>query len=126
MKYIVILPYYLVWHYSRGFYDLIVVLKDFFIFVLHFFSVRTLTKTFFHPLYGNIINSNKINLSKVFIINFLARIWGIFVRLFVILVGLFSSLLTLFVAVCLVSLWLFLPFILAFSFGSALFSLFIN
>ena len=49
MKYLLIFPYYLSWHYGRGTLETITVFKNFLLFVPRFFSIGTMFKTLFSP-----------------------------------------------------------------------------
>lgn len=128
MKYLWIFPYYLGWHYGRGTIETITVFKDFLLFIPKFFSVGTLFKTLFSPFqrlqehYGGGLNLG--DLAEVLVVNILMRIIGFIVRLFFIIVGIIAFIFTFVLEVVLFVIWMAMPFIIVFTFITALISLF--
>lgn len=128
MKYLLIFPYYLGWHYGRGTVETIIVFKDFLFFVPRFFSIGTLLKTLFSPfqrLKEHYEGGLELGaLAEVLIVNLIMRLLGFFVRSFVIILGILSFLLTIVLEIFLFVVYLVLPLILAFFFVSSLIAIF--
>lgn len=99
-----ILHHYLVWHYTRAFGEIRHVAKNLLWFVVHFFSLPQLIRSFFAPYRrmteerGNAFNLE--DLASFVIIGLISRIIGMILRTVVILCGLatLSILLVLIVA----------------------------
>jgi hypothetical protein len=117
MKFFMIGPYYLNWHYTRGFTELVKNLLNFIIFEFHFFSVKDLLLTLLAPFqrlqedYGtNTIDFQKI-LSAV-IVNLIMRIVGFLVRSFILLFAFICIGISLLLLPIIILIWIALPFIL--------------
>jgi hypothetical protein len=130
MKYFAIFPYYLSWHYSRGYFELLAYLKNFIIFVPTFFSIVTLSKTLISPLYrmkeryeGGLDIGN---LLEVTVINLIMRAVGLVVRTTVILFGIICLKVTLLLSLSIVLIWAIIPFVLPFAFVASCVSIFYN
>jgi hypothetical protein len=130
MKYFAIFPYYVSWHYGRGYYELISYLKNFVIFVPTFFSIGTLSKTLVSPLYrikekyeGGFDISN---LLEVTVVNLIMRIVGLVVRTAVILIGIISLKITFILSLSVIVIWAIIPFALPFAFIVSFISIFNN
>ena len=84
---------YLTWHYSKAFLDLSVVWRNLFWFVIHFFSIPTLIKTFFSPWKRIHEDYQKRSLEVFFqslVVNIVTRILGAIIRFSVILLGILA------------------------------------
>lgn len=128
MKYLLIFPYYLGWHYGRGTRETVIVFKDFLLFVPSFFSIGTLLKTLFSPI-QRLKETYKGGLEiedllEVIVINLLMRIIGFTIRVFFIVLGLIAFFVTFVLEIFLFLIWLVLPFLLAFAFVASLIGLF--
>ncbi len=130
MKYFVIFPYYLSWHYGRGYHELFNTLKNFIIFIPTFFSIGTLLKTLFSPLYkmkeryegGFDIG----NLMEVTVVNLIMRVVGFIVRTVVIIAGFIASVVTVVFSFSLIIVWSVIPFAVSLAFVVSLISIFNN
>ena len=108
---------YFRWHYGRGFSELFGIIKNFLRFAFHFFSIKLLFKTFFHPWRRMGESYEKgLNFEVAFsslVVNTLMRIVGFVSRFAIILLGLVFCLLILvlgfFTSIC----WLLLPVLLS-------------
>ncbi len=117
MKFFMIGPYYLNWHYTRGFIELFKNLWNFIIFEFHFFSVKDLLLTLLSPFqrlhenYGRSI----IDFERVFsalVVNIVMRIIGFFIRSFILFMAFISITLSLIAIPIILIIWLALPFLL--------------
>lgn len=87
-----ILHHYLIWHYTRAFGEIRHVAKNLLWFVVHFFSLPQLLRSFFAPYRrmteerGNAFNLE--DLASFVIIGLISRIIGMILRTVVILCGL--------------------------------------
>lgn len=120
MKLIVVLPYYIRWHYRQALSDMIVLWKDFLVFLYNFFSIRTLFSTLFSPFerMGEGY-SRGFDIQAFFgtlLLNMIMRIVGAIVRSSIILLGIISICIGILMAVALSLAWLFLPALLLFLF----------
>ncbi|MCB9811195.1 MAG: hypothetical protein H6779_03415 [Candidatus Nomurabacteria bacterium] len=113
MLFVSILHHYLLWHYSKAFAEIFHVWNNFFWFVVHFFSLPQLVKSYFAP-WKRIVEDRgkKFNFEDwagYIIIGIVSRIIGIILRTIVILVGT-ALLVLLCVGIVVVYLfWLFAP-----------------
>lgn len=127
MKYLWIFPYYLGWHYGRGTVETIIVFRDFLLFIPKFFSIGTLLKTLFSPFQRLTEKYNGgldlANLAEVVVINLLMRIIGFIVRTFFIIIGLIAFIFTFVLEIVLFVIWMAMPFIIVFTFITALIGL---
>ena len=113
MNFLLIIAYYLSWHYSRGINDYFKVWKNLIWFLWNFFSIKILLKTFFEPFerlkenYSGGLDLEEFATSIV--ITTLMRVVGMFARSVVIILGLIS--LTFFIVGGLLGFlfWLILP-----------------
>jgi hypothetical protein len=100
MLFLTLLQHYLVWHYTRAFGEIAHVSKNLLWFVIYYFSIPQLIRSYFAP-YRRITEERKRGFSledmaSVLIINIISRIIGVVLRTTIILSG-FTSLLSLFV-----------------------------
>ncbi|MEN9921622.1 MAG: hypothetical protein RLZZ517_600 [Candidatus Parcubacteria bacterium] len=117
MKFFMIGPYYLNWHYTQGLLELIKNLWNFIVFEFHFFSVKDLLLTLLSPFqrlkedYGN----NAIDFQKILsalVVNIIMRIVGFFVRSFILICALISIVLSFLLFPIIIIGWIILPFII--------------
>ena len=117
MKFFMIGPYYLNWHYTKGLGELTKNLWNFIVFEFHFFSVKELLFTLLSPFqrlkepYG----STALDFQKIFsalIVNIVMRIVGFFVRSFILFFAGISICLSLILFPILILAWLLMPFLL--------------
>ncbi len=124
MKFFMIAPYYLYWHYTRGLAELSKNLFNFLIFELNFFSVKDLLTTLFSPFqrlresYGNSIVDFE-SIASAFVVNTLMRIIGFIVRSVILITAFIVLTISTLLVPILLLLWLVLPLLLLiFLFGA--------
>lgn len=129
MKFFMIGPYYLNWHYTQGLFELSKNLWNFILFEFHFFSIKDLLLTLLAPFqrlkenYGN----NAIDFQKVLsslLVNIIMRIVGFIVRSFILFFGFLCIGISLLLFPVIVIVWLILPFILAILLGGSIWAYF--
>ena len=125
MGFILILPYYLKWHYSQAFLDLKNIWKNFLVFLYNFFSIHTLLFSLFSPWQRMKENYSKNDLSFEgtvgnLIVNIIMRLVGAVVRLLFIVIGIVSIILCLVLGVIIFCAWILLPFIIFYSISQGL------
>ncbi|MEK7117492.1 MAG: hypothetical protein AAB861_01835 [Patescibacteria group bacterium] len=107
---------YFKWHYGRGFNELIGILRNFFSFLVHFFSLKLLLQTFFSPWkrmserYERGLHIE--SMLETFLVNLIMRAVGTLSRLIIILAGLGLLIIFMILSFFSLVLWLFLPLIL--------------
>ncbi len=118
MNFLLIIPNYLSWHYSRGLSDYFKVWKNLTWFLWNFFSIQVLLKTFFLPFKrlqenyaGNLDVESFLN---SIIITTLMRIVGMFARGFIIICGLVTLVFFIIGGLLGFVVWFFLPLIIPF------------
>ncbi len=123
MHLLYLIPFYAKWHYTEGLIDLARNWKSFIAFVLHFFSLGLLVRTWFAP-FGRLDEEYKKGLDaeaffETLVANTLMRVVGFVLRTFVIVMGLFSLLMVVALGPVVFVLWTFAPFIIVslFAFG---------
>lgn len=93
MLFLSIVHHYLLWHYSRAFYELFHVWMNFIWFVVHFFSIPQLMRSWISPWKRMTEErGNKWSLEDLFsfiIIGLISRVIGFILRTVVISIGLF-------------------------------------
>ena len=111
---------YIRWHYTRALLDLLVNTKIFLQFLYNFFSIGTLTSTFFSPWLGlgekykqGAILDFADHLSS-FVVNSIMRLIGMCIRLIVISVGFISMICAVIMGLFLIILWIFYPVLVVF------------
>lgn len=116
MNFLLFIPYYIKWHYSKALKDIFGLWQNTFIFVQKIFSMKLLSHTLFSPwkrmgeLYKKNFDLNSF--ITTFIFNTLLRIMGFIARGFILLLGIFFMLIAFIFGVLFFVIWLFLPFIL--------------
>lgn len=119
MKLFAIIPYYLYWHYTKGFKNLNYNFVSLLIFEYHFFSLKVLFSTLFQP-FQRIHESYSKNILDVegffssLVINTLMRLIGFVVRAFIITMGLCAMFSTLVLFPFIFLAWTVFPFLLVF------------
>lgn len=114
------LPFYAKWHYTEGFKDLYLNWKSFVAFVLHFFSLGLLVKTWLAP-FGRLDEEYNKGFDaeayfETLVANTLMRVVGALMRTVVIVIGLVVLLLVVVLGPIAFILWTLLPFIILFLF----------
>ena len=120
MPFIYLIPFYAKWHYTEGFKDLFHNWKNLIFFVLHFFSLEILFRTWFAP-FGRLNEEYRKGLDpeavfETLVANILMRMVGFVLRAIVIIIGIFVLLLTTIFGPVALILWAFAPFIILFLF----------
>jgi hypothetical protein len=113
---IVLIPAYILWHYTRGIRDLFLVLRNIGKAVLRIFSLKLLLSTLLDPFerLGESYERGKIEQwFEAFTVNTLMRIVGFLVRSSLILVGFFVLILWMMFSVLMIIVWIILPLIIA-------------
>lgn len=116
MLFLSIVHNYLLWHYSRAFLEIFHVWFNFIWFVIHFFSIPQLMRSWLSP-WKRITESrgNKWNLEDLagfIIIGLISRIIGFILRTSVIVIGLISLLFVILIGFSIYALWIALPLII--------------
>lgn len=123
MRFLSILPLYLVWHYGGAFRDYKRVSMNLLWFVSNFFSISLLFGTLFSPwkrLSKDEYGGGDSNFFTNFIVNILMRISGFFIRSITLFFGSLALLATAIFLIIGFVFWLLLPFIL---FGLVLYAI---
>ena len=125
MNFILVLPYYLLWHYGRAFSDLKNIWKNFLVFLYNFFSIPTLIFSLFSPWQRMQEGYSKNDLSfegtiGTMIVNTIMRLVGAVVRLLFIVVGVVSIILCLVLGVVIFCAWILLPLVIVYSISQGL------
>jgi hypothetical protein len=109
-----VLILYIVWHYTRALYDLFAIWSDGLRFILHFFSISLLLRTFFSPWRrlheenrGGLLNISDFIAAKT--VNLIMRCVGMVMRLLVISAGLIAFAVFFGMGIFMFFCWLFLP-----------------
>jgi hypothetical protein len=119
---------YVRWHYGKGFSEFVDIARNFFGFLLHFFSFKLLLRTLFSP-WKRIGESYEKGLHiesvlSVFIVNSLMRVVGLFSRLSIILLGLAATLVFFVVSFVSSVIWLLMPIVIGSLLAAAFFLIF--
>lgn len=121
---------YFIWHYTRAWWELWGVWRNYIWFTVHFFSIPELMRSWFAPFKritesrGNTWNTE--DLAAYVIINILSRFVGAVARTGVILVGLVALLVTIAVGFLVYTVWMVLPLIIIGLLGASLSLIFIG
>jgi len=116
MNFLLIIPYYLSWHYSQGLLDYFRIWKNLIWFLWNFFSIKILIRTFFTPFerlqekYTGGLDME--SLAASIIVTTLMRVVGMLARTVIIIFGLIT--LTTFTLAGFIGIfiWLLLPMII--------------
>lgn len=115
MPFLYLIPFYAKWHYTEGFQDLSRNWKSFIFFVLHFFSIGFLFKTWFAPF--SRLNEeykkgfNPEDFFETLAVNTLMRLVGFILRTIIIAAGLSVLLLVALIGPLALVLWALSPII---------------
>jgi hypothetical protein len=127
MLFLSIMHHYLLWHYTRGFTELFHVWMNFLWFIVNFFSIPQLLRSWISPWKrmvedrGNTWNIE--DLASFVIIGIISRIVGFIMRTVVILLGFTSLILTAILGFITYAFWVIAPLVIIglLGFGIALF-----
>lgn len=113
MLFLSIIHHYLLWHYSQAFYELLHLWKNFLWFIINFFSLPQLMKSWFSP-WKRIVEErgNKWDLEDLagyIIVGIVSRIIGFILRTIVISLGLICLLITIIAGIVTYLFWLVAP-----------------
>ncbi len=104
---------WLAWHYVVAMSELLVMCKDFFLFVSYYFSIPFLVRTVFYPWKKQKIYKKRgfdiASFFDAFLFNTFSRFMGAIIRIFVILIGIVTQIITLLVCFLIVLFWILLP-----------------
>jgi hypothetical protein len=108
--------HYLLWHYTRAFKEIFHVWFNLIWFVIHFFSISQLMRSWFSPWKRMVEDRgrtwNMEDLAGYVIIGFISRIVGFLVRSVVIVMGLFFLLLTIIGGLITYVFWIMAPLVI--------------
>lgn len=116
---------YIKWHYSRGFNELIIITRNFFGFLMHFFSFKLLLKTFFSP-WKRMGEHYKKGLHieetlSTLLVNLIMRAVGVVSRLVVVISGTLVLIVFMIISFATSVIWLLIPLLLISLFLAAFF-----
>lgn len=113
MAFFQLIPLYLFWHYTRAWLDIARLYSNFAWFLFHFFSFRILLWTLFSP-WKRLHESRKgeLGILGALLVNGVARLVGIVIRLAAIAAGVLSFVLLTVIFLAILFLWLFWPLVL--------------
>jgi hypothetical protein len=118
MKFLLFLPYYVQWHYTRGIQDLRINLSNIVKFVFNYFSISVLIHTIFYPWRRLAESYSKgfdpSDFFATLIVNTLMRVLGFVIRSVVIVIGLVATILSAALATVFFVGWIFFPLVIAF------------
>jgi len=111
------LPFaYLGWHYSIALKDFAITALNSLVFLSHFFSLSTLVRTFFSPWRrlgeGYKAGFHPSEWLQTLILNTIMRLFGIFFRFWLVLIGVLAILVDLFLIILFLIIWLVLPLVI--------------
>ncbi|HOF42294.1 MAG TPA: ATP-dependent Clp protease ATP-binding subunit [Candidatus Moranbacteria bacterium] len=106
---------FLSWYFNEGIHGIFEIWKNFLVFVLDFFSLKELSLTLFSPWHRDAVAGNwrgwhPLKSLEIFFENMFSRLLGAFVRLCVILLGIFFLLVLMSLGLALVFFWISAPF----------------
>lgn len=106
---------YFRWHYGRGYSELMSILENFLLFILHFFSLAILFKTLFHP-WRRMSESHGSGLEletffSALLVNTIMRLVGFVNRSVIIVIGIFFFFFYAVIGFVAMIAWFFAPFI---------------
>ena len=123
MRLIQVLWFYILWHYTKAWHDLLRVISNYLWFIGNYFSISLLLRTLFSPWRRLSIKGGKGQQDSFFgalLINTLMRVVGFIFRIITILAGAFVLLFAVILSVFLIALWLVLPIFVFFLFFGGL------
>ncbi|MES2437148.1 MAG: hypothetical protein V4519_03975 [Patescibacteria group bacterium] len=119
MRPLLLLPYYIHWHYGRAISSGFTIFQNFIWFIGHFFSIGILFKTLFQP-WEKMVEERQpglsfSNIASALLINLCIRFAGAVIRLAVIFTGFICMSVITVIGACVFIIWLAFPlFIIAF------------
>lgn len=117
MNFLLIIPHYVSWHYTKAISDLVVLFKNFIWFIWNLFSIKILLRTLFVPFQKLSVKSTKKfdieGVMSALVTNFLMRLVGFMIRTFFIFAGIFILAVFIIFSVMFFILWLITPLVLA-------------
>jgi len=121
MHFLLFIPYYVRWHYTRGVADIISNLKNILYFIFHFFSIPVLVKTLLKP-WERMGESYKKGFDleswmETFVLNSLMRIVGFVIRIITIILGIIVTIISFLFSIFIFMLWILMPIFLLFILG---------
>ena len=121
---------YFVWHYTRAWWELWGVWRNYIWFVTHFFSIPQLMRSWLSPFKriteGRGDKWSTEDFAAYIIVNILSRVVGAIVRTVVIAIGLIALLVTIAVGFFIYTVWMILPLIIIGLVGGGLSLFFIS
>ena len=117
MLFVSVLHHYLLWHYGKAFGEIFHIWKNFFWFVINYFSLAQLIRSYFAPFKriteerGNLFRFE--DLASFIIINLISRLIGMLIRTVIIMTGLVSLLFLSIGVVLTYIFWVIAPIIIA-------------
>lgn len=116
MHALLIIPYYISWHYTRGVHDVVVRVRDFLWFFWNMFSIPVLFKTFFEPFERLGVQTPKRfdpeKMLEAIATTLVMRLVGMFVRTGVIVLGVLMCIAVILLGVVFLCVWMVLPVML--------------
>jgi hypothetical protein len=120
MKALLIVPYYIRWHYSTAIRSIARIVENIIWFIWHFFSIELQAKTLFAPWQRlREVRKRGFDLEDMlgtWLINLVMRFVGFLVKIVFIIIGLVAIVVTFILSAGFVVIWLALPFIIIFLF----------
>lgn len=117
MLFVSVLHHYLLWHYGKAFGEIFHVWKNFFWFVINFFSLPQLIKSLFAPWKRMTEDRGKTfsfeDLASYIIVNLVSRLIGLLIRTTVIVCGIISLMFLSIGVVLTYIFWVIAPIIIA-------------
>jgi hypothetical protein len=114
MLFLSVMNHYLLWHYSRAFWEIFHVWLNFLWFIVHFFSIPQLLGSWFSPWKRMVEDrGNRWDLEDLagfVIIGFLSRVVGFIMRSIIIGIGLICLIITVVLGFSVYVFWLVAPF----------------
>ncbi len=124
MSVLMLVPYYIAWHYTRAIQNFITIFTNLVSFVFSYFSVVFLFKTLFSPFKRMSENYTGgldfENFFSTIVINILMRIIGFVIRTVLILIGLVCTLVAIGIGILAFGVWLVFPLLVPFLFFAGL------
>lgn len=107
---------YLRWHYNEGVKEIWEMWHNLLWFGYHYFSIPLLARTLFRPIYRIHEGYNRLQTMEEFFqniaVNMIARVVGVFMRLFIMIIGIIFEAIILALGPILFAIWIGFPFVL--------------
>lgn len=125
MKIVIMILGYIGWHYSKGSKSLLIIWKNFLVFLINFFSLKYLVQNFFDT-WKRMSDPYPKSFSfkdylSTFLINLIARIVGMIMRLALLIIGLVTCVIFCALLPVIIVGWFLLPFIVIALISNALY-----